>query len=166
MRSRSKVLPLLLLGLAGCATIDNGPMQRIHVLSDIEGAEVRAERCGKYSTKTATTPAVVWVSRRSTRCTLEIALPGYETEVVRLKRYATAGVGSYAGGLGELCGDELKNCNSLSDVIITSMIATLLFVPSIVVDAAFGSIFEQEPGAVEVTLAARPDESSQRGSEP
>jgi len=146
------LLPLMLLGLTACATVDNGPMQRIEVFSDIEGAEVRAERCGKYSTKIAATPAVVWVSRRSTRCTLEVAAEGYETEVVRLRRFK-AGAGSYLAGLSELCGEELKNCNSLTDVVAMSMFATLLFVPSIVVDSAFGSMFEQDPRTVEVRFA-------------
>ena len=155
MRSGTKILPLVLLWLAGCATIDNGPMQRIHVSSDVD-AEVRSERCGRYSTKLAITPAVVWVSRRATRCTLEVAAPGYAAEVIRLRRFKSAAVGSYAAGLGELCGPVLENCNSFTDVIAMSMFATLLFVPSIIVDAAAGSIYEQEPRSVNVTFAADP----------
>ena len=86
MFARRLLVSFAALAMAGCATVGNGPMQRITVDSNPQGARVRLYNCGTMATKSATTPAVVWVSRRSTQCRLRVSLPGQEERVTRAWR--------------------------------------------------------------------------------
>lgn len=75
-------LPLFL-SLFSCATLANGRLQRIDVMSEPSEADVVVD-CGlKVVMKT---PARVPVLRKAEVCTFEIAHEGYETQSVTLGR--------------------------------------------------------------------------------
>jgi hypothetical protein len=140
-----KLLLLGALGLIGCATASNGPMQRIRIDSEPQGASVTLTRCGAMATKAVTTPAVAWVSRRSTQCRLEFRKPYYEVETIRLDRHTSRSMEGY----GTAADVILDTSTSLSDVAV---LGTVLLVPSLAVDAASGSMFELKPNVVLVRL--------------
>lgn len=140
-----KLLLLCALGLVGCATAQNGPMQRIQIDSEPQGVSVALKNCGAMATKTVTTPAVAWVSRRSTQCRLVFRKPYYEEQVVRLDRHTSRSMEGYGTGIDVV----LDNSNHLSDVAV---LGTVILVPSLAVDAVSGSMFELKPNVVLVRL--------------
>ena len=130
---------------AGCTTVSNGPMQRIRIDSEPQGASVALNKCGAMATKTVTTPAVAWVSRRSTQCRLTFRKPYYEDETVRLDRHTSRKMESYNDGVDAI----LDTSQSFSDVAV---LGTVLLVPSLAVDAASGAMFELKPNIVLVRM--------------
>ena len=140
-----RLLLVCALGLVGCATAQNGPMQRIRIDSDPQGVSVALKHCGAMATKTVTTPAVAWVSRRSTQCRLEFRKPYYEEQVVRLDRHTSRSMDGYGTGVDVV----LDNSSKLSDVAV---LGTVILVPSLAVDAVSGSMFELKPNVVLVRL--------------
>lgn len=140
-----KLFLLCALGLVGCATASNGPMQRIRIDSEPQGVSVALKSCGAMATKTVTTPAVAWVSRRSTQCRLVFRKPYYEDAVIRLDRHTSRSMEGYETGVDVV----LDNSSKLSDVAV---LGTVLLVPSLAVDAASGSMFELKPSEVLVRL--------------
>jgi uncharacterized protein YcfL len=136
-----KLLVLVSLVLAGCTTVSNGPMQRIRVESEPQGAAVALTKCGAMATKTVTTPAVAWVSRRSTQCRLVFRKPYYDEQTIRLSRHTSPRMDGY----GTTADVILDTSTSLSDVAI---LGTAILLPSLVIDAASGSMFELEPNEV------------------
>lgn len=151
---RRSIALFISLGLVGCATVRNGPMERIRVASSPSNAEVTLRNCGLWSTKKATTPAVVWVSRRSTQCRIVLD-DGPGEASVRLSRHVSRGMNGYPETVGVWCGDESKNCNSAGDVIGVGLFSIVMFVPGLVVDFATGSMFELRPSDVSLDRAAR-----------
>src|SRR5947208_7420641 len=141
---------LIALATAACATVGNGPMQRITVDSNPHGARVRLYNCGTMATKSATTPAVVWVSRRSTQCRLRVSLPGEEERVTRLVRHVSRNMKGYSAVANEICGPDGVACNSLDDFFYLGVVSAAVIVPSVAVDAAPGSMFELTPSQVYV----------------
>lgn len=140
-----KLLLLVAFVLAGCTTVSNGPMQRIRIDSEPQGASVALTKCGAMATKTVTTPAIAWVSRRSTQCRLAFRKPYFEGETIRLDRHTSRSMDSY----GTTVDIILDNSSTLSDVAV---LGTVLLVPSLAVDAASGSMFELQPSVVVVRL--------------
>lgn len=140
-----KLLLLCVLGLVGCATAQNGPMQRIQIDSEPQGVIVELRNCGAMATKRVTTPAVGWVSRRSTQCRLVFRKPYYEEQVVRLDRHTSRTMEGYGTGIDAV----LDTSSTLSDVAV---LGTVILVPSLAVDAVSGSMFELKPNAVLVRL--------------
>jgi hypothetical protein len=125
-------------------------MQRIRVESEPFGSSVQTKQCGPASTKTATTPAVVWVSRRAKRCTLTITAPGFEPRSVSLRRVVSDRTLRNAEAVGELC-DSLE-CNSFSDVLTSVFFGGLVAGTGFGVDAVTGAMFQQDPSSVYVKL--------------
>jgi hypothetical protein len=76
--------------LVQCATVNQGPMQRIRVGSKPAGASVKLTECGAGSTDSAKTPAIVFVNRRATRCAVTFTLPEYGSRTVSLFRTGRA----------------------------------------------------------------------------
>jgi len=76
--------------LVQCATVTQGPMQRIRVGSKPSGVSVKLSECGVGGTETAKTPAIVFVNRRATRCTLTFTHPELGTRTVSLIRTGRA----------------------------------------------------------------------------
>lgn len=135
---RRWVLAVVLLTQVACATINRGPAQRVFVTSDPIGATVNVEECGPWAPESVVTPATVFVSRRATRCRFVVA-----NDEVRLSRHFS--MRNYSQALVDLCGDNIENCNSFDDLLMTSVLGAFFFVPSFLVDSASGAIFEQEP---------------------
>lgn len=81
---------LLTFFLTRCATVTRGPMQSIRVGSKPAGASVKLRDCGAGSTDSAKTPAVVFVNRRATRCSLTFTHPQYGSRTVSLLRIGGA----------------------------------------------------------------------------
>jgi len=149
---RAVIAGLFVLAFARCATLDHGPMQRIHVDSDPAGATVQTKSCGPGSTKVATTEAVVWVSRRATRCTLTITAPGFEPETVSLHRTISDDFHDNARIAGDFCDDGSFDCTHLSDFVAAIFFAGTGFG----IDAATGAMFQLEPSHLYVELAPEP----------
>ena len=138
------LLSILLLGNLACATVQHGPMQRIHVESDPPEAIVRTELCGPGSTKETKTPGVVWVSRRAERCTLTIVAPYYEAATVVLARAIAP---EFYENL-ELVDPLDVPAGDWSYFLLGGFLAGTGFG----VDAATGALFEQQPNEVFVSL--------------
>jgi hypothetical protein len=136
------------LALVGCATVGNGPMQRVYVESAAPGTTVRLQGCGVLSTKSAVTPATVWVSRRSTQCRLLFSVPGQEDQSFRLIRHVSRHMSGYGDALDDWCGDDAKNCNSVNDLLGMGIASAVLLVPALAVDFATGSMFELSPSRI------------------
>lgn len=135
--------------LASCTTVSNGPMQRVFVDSEPQGAIVEVRRCGAMATKTLATPGVVWVSRRSTQCELVLRKPGFRSERVRLPRHVARAMHRYADAA------DIYTSIDTDDPIGAAIFVTgFLALPSFAVDAASGSMFELQPNRVFVTLTA------------
>jgi hypothetical protein len=140
---RGFLLAALALNLAACATVQHGPVQRIPVDSEPAGAVVYTEDCGPGSTKEATTPGVIWVSRRAERCALTFTAPGYELERVQLTR--------------AIAEEFLENLDLL-DVCADATCDDFFFIGGFLagagfgVDALTGALFEQQPNGVFVSL--------------
>jgi hypothetical protein len=145
-RQRFAVVLALTLNLAACATVQHGPVQRIHVDSEPSEAVVRTEKCGPGSTKEVRTPGVVWVSRRADRCTLTFSAEGYESERVELTRAVAEEFLDNVEWFG-VCGDDLVDCD-VEWLFLGSFLAGTGFG----VDAITGALFEQQPNDVLVTL--------------
>jgi hypothetical protein len=120
-------------------------MQQIYVDSNPTGASVRLSQCGALATKSAVTPAVVWVSRRSTQCELVLAKPNYAEQRMKLKRHVSDKVNAYGTGFDVACdaGVDGEIC----------VAAAVMMLPSFVIDAATGSMFELTPSQAFIDLA-------------
>jgi hypothetical protein len=129
---------LCIIALTGCATIANGPMQRVYVDSNPSGAVVRLNHCGKFATKAVTTPAVAWVSRRSTQCELTFAMPERAEQRTKLSRHVSRNIDLY----GTTADVMLDGSNTLGD---WAAVGIFVLLPSFLVDAATGSMFELQP---------------------
>jgi hypothetical protein len=151
------VLALLLLA-AGCATAANGPLQRIHVESNPRGATVRMSGCGRVDHDSVTTPATVWVSRGSTRCRIELSIPGEPAQVVRLHRQLAHLDESLEAG------DLIMNscCDSFGELFAGFAVAAIVAGIGSGIDYSTGALFEQVPNCVSIDFDeyredARPD---------
>ena len=133
---RTLLLAVLALNLAACATVQHGPVQRIPVDSEPAGAVVYTEDCGPGSTKEATTPGVIWVSRRAERCALTFTAPGYDLERVVLTR--------------EIAEEFIENIDFLDTDYF--LLGGFLAGAGFGVDAITGALFEQHPNEVFVSL--------------
>ncbi len=139
--------PLLALTFAACATVDHGPMQRIRVDSHPAGANVTTIDCGPGSTKTARTPATVWVNRRASRCAISFSAIGYQPETVRLQRRISAATAENLRLLDALCAEGL-DCASASDWFAVLLASAAVTGAGLGVDALSGAMFEQEPNQI------------------
>jgi hypothetical protein len=147
-----RIIPALgIVLLSACATAHHGPMQRIAVDSEPKGALVELANCGAMATEYDKTPAMVWVSRRSTQCTLTVSKLGYRPVTMKLSRHvAPEFVGNVAATV-DLCADDL-NCNSLGDLLFVTAIGGVLTGAGMATDAVSGAMFELSPSYVDVAL--------------
>ena len=143
--------------LTACTTVQNGPMQKILVDSEPRGAAVTLNNCGAMATKTVTTPAIAWVSRRSTQCRLTFRKPYYEVQTIRLNRHTSPNMDAY----GTTADIILDTSDSFGDFAV---IGAAILLPSLAVDAASGSMFELQPNDVLARLIAKPEEWRDRKS--
>jgi hypothetical protein len=148
MKKSIAILGIVL--MSGCATVTNGPMQRVSVDSEPRGAAVRLENCGAMATKTLVTPGVAWVSRRATQCQLTFLLPNAPEKKMKLARHVSRSMKHY-GETVEVTSD-LVGGGGFDDLVAAGLIAAALLVPSFAVDAASGSMFEQRPSIVHADL--------------
>ncbi len=132
--------------LAGCTTVSNGPMQRVRIDSEPQGAVVIVRNCGAMASKEIKTPGVAWVSRRSTQCQLVFRKPYYEEQTIKLRRHTSRNLSSYEDAADIL----LDASHDFADVAVFGV---ALMLPSFAVDAASGSMFELEPSDVFARLA-------------
>lgn len=141
---------LLCVAASGCATVGHGPYQQVAVDSVPDRIEVTVENCGHRAPASLVTPAVVTVSRRSTACRLTFALGTASAQTVQLRRQLAAD--GYLRSFGRWCGNGARHCNSRDDVYVRSAAGMLAVLPSIVIDAATGALFEQTPDHVVVEM--------------
>jgi len=76
---------LLLLSLAGCASMVNAPYEEIPVASDPPGAVVSVA-CGDAPVYGGTTPTVIAVSRLADACSITVAKEGFAEEHIDFER--------------------------------------------------------------------------------
>jgi hypothetical protein len=142
-----KLLPaLLVIASARCATIDHGPLQRIHVESN-PPAHVKTTECGAGSTRAAKSPGVVWVNRRATRCALMFAAPGFDPETVSLHREMSDDTFENVRVADDFCDGDFFDCIFLGGFFAGAGFG---------IDAATGAMFRQEPADVYVELEPSP----------
>jgi hypothetical protein len=157
MTSRTGLLrrvAALLAGLSmGCATISNGPLQRVRVESEPPEAAVRLSNCGPGSSPSSRTPDSVWVNRRATRCQLTFSAPGYADHIVQLQRKVSSRMGEYLELPAELCD---ANCNTFDEMAIDLILSGVVGVIGLGVDASTGAMFQQTPAHILVNFD-RPD---------
>jgi hypothetical protein len=128
---------------ARCATMSNGPTQRIHVDSVPSGSIVRTADCGPGSTAAATTPATLHVSRRATQCELRFTKTGYQDRVLRLSRHIARDAAGRPDVFGQWCAD----CDG-TELVLMSWAYAIILVPSLAVDFATGAMYELDPPRV------------------
>lgn len=141
--------------LTACATAHHGPMQRIYVDTNPVGAHVALAHCGALASSTATTPATVWVSRRSTQCTIALTKLGYKPLTVKLARHVADEMIDNATML-EVALDGVPHASD--DVAAAMFVGTLGAATGFAVDAASGAMFVQTPTHVVVRLCPTDDD--------
>lgn len=142
---RALLLATVALSLAACATVQHGPVQRIHVDSEPANVKVRTDKCGPGSTREVRTPGVVWVSRRAERCTLTFTADGYVGKRVVLTRVLAEEFLDNAEVIS-ICSD--LDCDDGGWFLFGGLLAGTGFG----VDALTGALFEQQPNEVFVSL--------------
>ena len=140
------VAVVVMFTLTACATVQHGPVQRIHVDSEPQGAVVRTADCGPGSTKEAVTPAVVWVSRRAERCALRFTSQGHYAETVMLTRKVADEFLENLDIAAEIC------CEGSGDFLGWLFVGGLFAGTGFAVDGATGAMYEQQPSEVFVEL--------------
>jgi hypothetical protein len=151
-------LPLLLLMLTGCATATQGPLQRIHIDSDPQGATIRAKQCG-VSIGAMETPATLLVSRRATRCEISLHRSNYEPVSVLLSRkWSERMEGNYSREM---------EINSADDLALAAFVA-MGMAGGFLVDVVMGATYELDPSRVFVELVPEflPEEEAGLEAEP
>ena len=146
MRNRSAVSLLLVFSM-GCSTIDRGPMQRVHIATDPEGAAVELTRCGVKDTDLKT-PVTVFIPRRVKRCSILLLHEGYEPARVMLERRRAENPAYLIETIDTLCGE----CDSLSDVFVSVALGGILWGAARGVDKMAGSDYELQPREIEIAL--------------
>jgi hypothetical protein len=136
---------------ARCATMSNGPAQRIHVDSVPSGSTVQTSDCGPGSTATATTPATISVSRRATQCRLYFTKPGFAVHTINMNRRIARDEAGRPAVFGQWCAE----CDS-AEMILMSWAYALILVPSLAVDYATGAMYELDPPRTVVQLRPSP----------
>jgi hypothetical protein len=145
----------MLLMLTGCATATQGPLQRIQIDSDPQGATIRAKQCG-VSIGAMETPATLLVSRRATRCEISLHRSDYEPVTVLLSRKLSERVAANY---------ELEmEINSGGDVALAAL-AAVGMAGGFLVDVATGARYELEPSRVFVELVPESWEEGEVGVE-
>lgn len=130
---------LLLLALTGCATMTQGPLQRIEIESDPSGATVDAIRCG-VSIGAMETPTTIMVSRRAKRCLISISHSGYYTSIVPLDRVISDRLGDNFEAMG------IANCDDCH--VALAVVGLTGALTGVVVDAASGAMYELQPSRI------------------
>lgn len=146
---RRSIAILMTLALTACATVQHGPVQRIAVDSEPQGALVRTSLCGPGSTKEVRTPGIVWVSRRAERCTLTFSEHDYYPEQVTLQRELSEEFFENADAAAALC------CDGPGDWSDWFFLGAFFAGTGFAVDTATGAMFEQHPHDVFVHLQPR-----------
>ena len=140
---------------AGCATFERGRTQEVVIESDPPGAIVETERCDVKETGLHT-PVTLSIPRRVERCTVHVLYEGYVPARIFLERGPAEKVPTAEPIFGTLCGGDLSDCNSLTDVVVMGTLGSILYGISKGVDAASGANYQLEPSYVMVVL--QPDE--------
>lgn len=140
-------MSLLLVLSMGCSTLDRGPMQRVHIASEPEGATVELPRCGVKDAGLKT-PVTVFIPRRVKRCSILLLHEGYEPARVMLERRRAENPAYLIETIDTLCGE----CDSLSDVFISVALGGILWGAARGVDKMAGSDYVLEPRDVEIAL--------------
>ena len=136
--------------LSACATTHHGPMQRIDVESEPKGALVELSNCGALASHYDKTPTTVWVSRRSTQCTLTISKLGYRPVTMKLSRHVAPEFTENANVLA-LCAQDMT-CNSAEDFLLVGTLGAAMTGVGMATDAVSGAMFTLTPSHVDVAL--------------
>lgn len=155
---RPLIAAILLVTFTACATVQHGPVQRIPVDSEPQGALVRTSHCGPGATKETRTPGEVWVSRRAEHCTLTFTARDHYAEQVVLRR--------------AIAEEFFENADAAAVVLDGGgewlpwfLFGTLVGATGFAVDTATGALFEQHPHEVYVNLervGTEPQEQASR----
>ena len=145
-----KAILLLTAVLAGCATVERGPLQRVYIETEPAGASVELEDCGA-SSDDRQTPLTIMVPRRVTRCSVLIFRDGYEPARVMLERRRAPQVMSG----GEVFSAILDESDSLEEFVGVAILGGVAYGISKGVDAIAGANYQLEPRHVQVALVPR-----------
>lgn len=156
------VAALVALTLTACGTLQNGPVQRIHVASEPAGATVTADSCGVVGEKKQETPAVFFVSRRAKNCTLRVAMDDYFPASIVLRRERSPNAADNLTPLRELCAPDVAECDDFTDVAVFGALGATFAGLGYGVDYATGGLYQQTPSRINVQLKPRftPEEAA------
>lgn len=147
-------LSLLVGVLTGCATIERGTRQRIHVVSEPSGASISTEHCGLAGGTVGSTPATISVSRRSSHCAITVMKPGYRSATAPLVRqfdpFAEVGVNYGIPASPQMFGPLLAWGS--------------LVLGGIVVDSVTGAAFVMKPEEMRFRLYPNDDVEAKAGT--
>ncbi len=139
--------------LTACGTVQNGPMQRIHVNSDPEGAVVTAKGCGMVGPdERRVTPTVLFVSRRATGCTVRVAMDDYFPQHVSLTRKHSSRSDGNLAVMDLACAE---GCAGVGEALVDGLAFMALAGAGYTIDYATGALYELQPSRLHVTLVPR-----------
>lgn len=114
-----------------------------------------APGCGGRRADSLRTPATIWVSRRATRCSLTLSLPGYADQTVSLTRVTSDSV------------DDNFVAVNAAESLEGGVVLGLFTAVGVGIDALTGAMWQQVPSRLSLTLVERdaPGEESKRPEE-
>jgi len=147
--------------MARCATVAHGRFQRVPVDSTPSGAAVSVD-CGDAPREAGYTPTVVALRRGAVSCAISLSKPGYDDQIVTLRRKWSNGAWSNlapglvieaAGDLAAAQGSLLRD-NPYAPRIPPLAGRGLLLGTGVglLIDYATGAMYRQDPARIEVTL--------------
>jgi hypothetical protein len=146
------LIPIIgIVALSACATTHHGPMQRITVDSKPDGALVELSDCGVLATDFQKTPATVWVSRRSTQCTLTVSKLGYRPVTMKLRRSVAPEFVGNAEAIVDVCVNDVS-CHDPADFLFFTAVGGVIAGAGMATDAVSGAMFTLSPSRVDVEL--------------
>lgn len=148
---------------ASCASVKHGTMQRIPVQTEPAGARVGID-CGDAPRRAGElTPTVITVPRKADTCRLRLTKPGYEPEIVELRRVTSPAVygNLNAAGAGvevlvdSICCDDVAAAVGAFTLVTGAVVGGFGFA----VDHATGAMYQHIPTHVAVELTPLIDDS-------
>jgi len=143
-----KAVVALVVLTQSCATVHNGRLQDVPVITDPAGASVEV-RCGKLQ-PAAMTPATVRLPRRVEHCSLILSRPGFRSETVVFDSSPSGWTwGNFAApGIGGVVGATRHSDEAFIDFFAGALIGGAGFA----IDALSGAMWQLEPAKVERRL--------------
>jgi hypothetical protein len=160
----NRLLLLVALFTAGCASMVNGKFQNIPVTSTPPHAAIELACPGREPAHAGYTPATLHLLRQDDGCTITLSKLGYDEETIRFERAVSPATAlnvvpgtvlGAASGLFAYLGSLVVLPEPIASDIGNSAFAAAASAPE-AVDERTGAAFELVPREIHVRLAPRP----------